>query len=138
MPGRGRPATNGHDREMVHTGVMTAERSTGESSMKTFAKSWAIAGVLAAVLVCFFAPSASAQNIGVISGNILDVAGKPWVDLSIQAVSDQGAKSDAKTDKDGNFTIHNLKAGIYQVTIQLPAPNPPWVVRVNVTSEQPG
>jgi len=106
--------------------------------MKTFAKSWVIAGVLAAALVCFFAPSASAQNIGVISGNILDVAGKPWVDLSIQAVSDQGAKSDAKTDKDGNFTIHNLKAGIYQVTIQLPAPNPPWVVRVNVTSEQPG
>lgn len=93
---------------------------------------WALAMMFAAALSGVLAPRAGAQD-GVIQGQILDVAGKPWVDLGIQAVSDQGAKADTKTDKDGNFVFHGLKGGVYSVFIQLPAPNKPYEVKVRVS-----
>src|ERR1700737_676157 len=94
--------------------------------------SWAMSMVVFIALLCAFAPKAAAQD-GVVSGQILDVTGKPWMDLAIQAVSDQGAKSDTKTDKDGNFTIRGLRNGVYTIAIQLPAPNKPYEVKVRVS-----
>lgn len=94
--------------------------------------SWATSMVLLAACVCALAPKAAAQE-GQINGQILDVTGKPWADLGIQAVSDQGAKSDTKTDKDGNFAIRGLRNGVYTVAIQLPAPNKPYEVKVRVS-----
>src|SRR5260370_33513005 len=91
--------------------------------------SWGMAIVLFGALLCAFAPKAAAQD-GVVNGQILDITGKPWVDLGIQAVSDQGAKSDTKTDKDGNFTIRGLRNGVHTVAIQLPARNKPYEVQV--------
>src|ERR1700730_12960183 len=107
----------------------------GEWGMKVRWKgnSWAMSMVLFVALLCAFAPRAAAQD-GVVSGQILDITGKPWVDLGIQAVSDQGAKSDTKTDKDGNYIIRNLRAGVYTVFIQLPAPNKPYEVQCRVAS----
>jgi len=95
-------------------------------------KSWVTSIVLLAAFACAFAPRAAAQD-GVVSGQILDVTGKPWGDIGIQAVSDQGAKADTKTDKDGNFTIRGLRNGVYKVFIQLPAPNKPYEVAVRVS-----
>ena len=46
--------------------------------------------------------------------------------MAIDAVSDQGAKLTTKTDKDGNYSFRNLRAGVYTVTIELPAPNKPY------------
>src|ERR1700733_9343518 len=81
------------------------------------------------------APRAAAQMEGSLSGNVLDVAGKPWADQTIDAVSDQGAKLTTKTDKDGNYAFHNLRAGVYSVTIELPAPNKPYeFAQVQVSS----
>jgi len=102
--------------------------------MRTFAKSWALAALIVAALVCVLAPRAAAQYDGTISGKILDVQAKPWVDLPIQSVSDQGVKSETKTDKDGGFIIRGLRSGIYDVNIILPAPNQPFVVKVRVQS----
>jgi len=93
---------------------------------------WALAMVFVAALSGVLAPRAAAQD-GVVQGQILDVAGKPWVDLAIEAVSDQGAKSDTKTDKDGNFLIRGLRNGVFTVLIQLPAPNKPYEVKVRVS-----
>jgi tetratricopeptide (TPR) repeat protein len=95
-------------------------------------KSLAVSMVLFLALMCAFAPKAAAQD-GAVSGQILDVAGKPWVELGIQAVSDQGAKADTKTDKDGNFTFHGLRNGIYTIAVQLPAPNKPYEVKIRVS-----
>jgi len=92
---------------------------------------WALAMIFAAAVCSMFAPRAAAQD-GVVQGQSLDVTGKPWVDLGIEAVSDQGAKADAKTDKDGNFLIRGLRNGVYTVLIQLPAPNKPYEVKVRV------
>ena len=92
---------------------------------------WATVIAALVVYLSAIAPRAAAQD-GVVSGQILDVTGKPWAELGIQAISDQGAKSDTKTDKDGNFTIHGLRGGVYTIAIQLPAPNKPYEVKIRV------
>lgn len=102
--------------------------------MKTQAKLSVLAAVMTIVLASVLAPHAAAQNDGTIAGKILDVEAKPWAALSIQAVSDQGAKSETKTGSDGTFAIRNLKSGVYQVNIILPAPSQPFVVQVRVQS----
>jgi tetratricopeptide (TPR) repeat protein len=91
--------------------------------MKTFLRSWALAAVVVAALVCALSPRASAQN-GSISGTILDVNAKAWQGLNVEAVSEQGAKQDATTDGDGKYSIRNLRPGIYTLTItKFPPPN---------------
>jgi tetratricopeptide (TPR) repeat protein len=86
--------------------------------------------LLAFVLGCALSVCASAQNDGVLNGQLLDVAGKPWADITIEAISDQGAKATAKSDKDGNFTFRNLRSGTYTLMVDLPAPNPPYKAAV--------
>jgi tetratricopeptide (TPR) repeat protein len=93
---------------------------------------WALSVVLMAVLFSAFAPRAAAQNDGSISGQIMDITGKPWPDIGIQSVSDQGAKADAKTDSNGKYSVRNLRAGVYTVYVQLPAPNKPFEVQCRV------
>jgi tetratricopeptide (TPR) repeat protein len=102
-------------------------------------KFWVFAATLAAALMFAGAPRAAAQT-GTIGGQILDVTGKPWAEIGIEAVSDQGAKVETKTDKDGNFVFRNVRTGIYIVTVVLPAPNPPYVaakVQVQSGAESP-
>ena len=97
--------------------------------MKVFNKTVVLAAVLTAALASALAPRAAAQT-GSISGQILDVNGKPWAGLTVQATSDQGAKQTVKTDSDGKYSIPNLRGGIYMVTVTaFPPPNekqPPY------------
>jgi tetratricopeptide (TPR) repeat protein len=90
--------------------------------MKHFIKSWALAAILMAALASVFAPRAAAQA-GSISGTIIDVAGKPWVEVVIRTVSDQGAKQETKTDAAGKFAFLNVRTGIYSVFVVFPPPN---------------
>ena len=104
--------------------------------MKRFLKSWTLVAILMAALASVLAPRAAAQN-GSISGTILDVSGKPWVDVTIRPVSEQGAKQETKTDSAGKFSVPNLHAGIYTVFIVFPPPNdktPPYEVKCRVQS----
>ena len=90
--------------------------------MKSFHKSWALAAILMAALASVLAPRAAAQG-GSISGTILDVTGKPWAEVGIRSVSDQGTKQETKTDSGGKFSLPNLRTGIYTVYIVFPPPN---------------
>ena len=91
--------------------------------MKRLGKSMWLAVLLAGALATVLSPRAAAQN-GSIAGTILDVNGKPWFGLNVEAVSDQGAKLDAKTDAEGKYAIRNLRPGVYTLTITtFPAPN---------------
>jgi tetratricopeptide (TPR) repeat protein len=102
--------------------------------------SWLHVALLVTAVICAMAPHAAAQLDAALSGNVLDVAGKPWADMTIDIVSDQGATLTVKTDKDGNYAFHNLRAGVYKVTIELPAPNKPYEfaqVKVSSGAETP-
>jgi len=106
--------------------------------MKHFTRSAAPAASLFAAFFFALAPHAAAQT-GSISGQVLDVNAKPWAGLTVQAVSEQGAKQEAKTGDDGKYTIPNLRSGIYAVTIvAFPPPNdkqPPFnLAKVRVGS----
>jgi tetratricopeptide (TPR) repeat protein len=98
--------------------------------MKRFA-SMCMSVCAMALLLGVLVPRAAAQS-GTIRGQILDITGKPWVDIGIQAVNDQGSKSETKTDKDGGYTFHNLKPGIYSVFVVLPSPNKPYELKTQV------
>src|SRR5712691_915079 len=104
--------------------------------MKRFHKSWALATILVAALSSVLAPRAAAQT-GSISGSIMDVNGKPWAEVVIRSVSDQGAKQETKTDSGGKFSLPNLRAGIYTVFVVFPPPNDkqaPYEVKTRVQS----
>ena len=94
--------------------------------MKKFAYSWAFAGLAFAVLSAGWAPRASAQDGG-IAGTVLDVTAKPWADIPVQIVSDQGVKSDTKTDAKGRYSFNNLRSAAYTISLTLPGQAQPYV-----------
>lgn len=106
--------------------------------MKIFNKPVVLTAILVAALALTTAPRAAAQT-GTVSGQIMDINGKPWAGLTVQATSEQGAKQTAKTDNDGKYSIPNLRTGIYTLTITtFPPPNdkqPPYdLAKVRVES----
>src|SRR6202012_1943606 len=108
---------------------LTASRSQSSQNRSIAQRSgnWVRAALLTIAAVFVMAPPrAAAQMDGSVSGTVLDVAGKPWVDMTVDATSDQGAKLTAKTDKDGHYSFHNMRAGVYSFTVELPAPNKPY------------
>jgi len=91
--------------------------------MKILNKPVVLTAILVAALALASAPRAAAQ-MGSISGQIMDINGKPWAGLTVQATSEQGGKQTAKTDNDGKYSIPNLRSGIYMVVITaFPPPN---------------
>jgi tetratricopeptide (TPR) repeat protein len=91
--------------------------------MKRATKFFPLAAVIIGALISVFAPTASAQ-MGSVSGVILDVNEKPWAGLTVQVVSDQGMKQEAKTDNEGRYNIRSLRPGVYDITITaFPPPN---------------
>src|SRR5215470_14430772 len=87
--------------------------------MKRLAFSCTLAVFAFLVTVAGLAPRAAAQDSG-IAGTILDLAGKPWENLGVTVVSDQGTKFETKTDAKGRYEFHNLRSGTYTLTVQLP------------------
>jgi len=91
--------------------------------MKRLGKSMWLAVLLTGVLVTILSPNAAAQT-GSIAGTVIGIDGKPMLNLTVEAVSEQGAKTDAKTDGEGRFVIRNLRPGVYTLTITaFPPPN---------------
>jgi tetratricopeptide (TPR) repeat protein len=109
-------------------------REKGEWSMKSFHKSCVLAAMVLAALASVLTPRAAAQLDGVIHGQIMDIVGKPWADIGVQIVNDQGAKQETKTDRDGNYAFRNLRSGVYAIYVMLPGQNQPFEDRVQVQS----
>ena len=102
--------------------------------MRKYASSWLLSFCTVALFVSVLIPRAAAQGDGVVRGQIMDVTGKPWADIGMQLVSDQGVKQETKTDTSGNYSFRGLKPGIYSVFVILPAPNKPFESKVQVQS----
>ena len=88
--------------------------------MKRLAFSCAFAILAFALTVAGLAPRAAAQDGG-IAGTILDLDGKPWENLGVAIVNDQGSKLETKTDAKGKYEFRNLRSGTYTLTVQLPS-----------------
>jgi tetratricopeptide (TPR) repeat protein len=101
--------------------------------MNIFRNSWKWTICALALLLAVAVPRAAAQNDNSIRGTILDVAGKPWAAMTVQIVTDQGAKQETKTDDKGNYTFRNLKSGGYTVSVILPPPNKSYDTKLQLS-----
>jgi tetratricopeptide (TPR) repeat protein len=73
-------------------------------------------GVL--VLVLLFATIAAAQNTGQIVGEVKDLNGKPYADVTVEIKNpDNGKVVTTKTDKQGRFTQVGLPGGLYNIRV---------------------
>jgi tetratricopeptide (TPR) repeat protein len=91
--------------------------------MKRLGKSMLLAALLAGTLATVLTPKAAAQN-GSIVGTIIGVDGKPMFGVKMECVSEQGAKSEATTNAQGEYSIRNLRPGVFTCTIaKFPPPN---------------
>jgi tetratricopeptide (TPR) repeat protein len=87
--------------------------SGGDDYMRRFVPA---GGVLALVLL--FATIVAAQNTGQIVGEIKDLNGKPYPDVTVEIKNpDNGKVVTAKTDKQGRFTQVGLPGGLYNITL---------------------
>lgn len=93
--------------------------------MKQWARTWAIAAAVAALMVLGAAPRAKAQDSS-INGTLSDLEGKPWPNQTVTLESEQGTKSETKTDASGKYTFSGLKTGSYKIFVMLPYQKDPY------------
>lgn len=92
--------------------------------MKPFRGTWTTAVLIATAALLFgWAIPAAAQFDAGFHGQVLDRDGKPWPELGLRFVGEQGQKMETKTDKNGKFFVRNLRSGVY--VIQFLIPNQP-------------
>jgi tetratricopeptide (TPR) repeat protein len=84
-----------------------------------------MAAGVAALMLLGAAPKAKAQDSSV-TGTLSDLDGKPWPNYTLTLESEQGAKSEVKTDATGKFTFSGLKTGTYKIFIVLPYQKEPY------------
>jgi tetratricopeptide (TPR) repeat protein len=70
----------------------------------------------ALVFVLLLAATVSAQE-GRVSGQVMDMNGKPWPGVNVTLKSDTGRTFTLKTDKDGKYSQIGIPGGIYVVTL---------------------
>src|SRR5258708_3791827 len=89
--------------------------------MKRPVAAWILTGICLSVaaMASWMAPAANAQvpNASV-TGVVYDQYGKPFPDISLTFVNDQGLKIEAKTDKNGHYAARAMRAGVYTVTLK--------------------
>src|SRR5215470_7236125 len=93
--------------------------------VKTLFRTGAMAAAMVALLVSV-APRAKAQDSS-ISGTLSDLEGKPWPNNSVTLESEQGAKTEAKSDASGKYTFSGLKSGTYKLYVVLPYQKDPYL-----------
>lgn len=54
-----------------------------------------------------------------VTGTVLDQTGKPFPDVTLTFVNDQGTKYEVKTDRDGRYNSRNMRPGVYTLTVKV-------------------
>ncbi len=111
---------------MQKIGCESGVHEKGELGMKRWVRTWAIVAVAAAAMLFAAAPRAKAQDGG-IAGTIYDLEGKPWPNYTVTIESEQGTKTDAKTDASGKYSFKPLKMGTYKIFLALPYQKDPYM-----------
>ncbi len=86
--------------------------------MRRLISSW-----LMLAFVLSFAATLSAQTARVVSGEVMDRTGKPWVGVTVTIKSETGQTFTLKTDKNGKYTQIGITPGIYTFTVSSPPDN---------------
>jgi tetratricopeptide (TPR) repeat protein len=73
-----------------------------------------VLGVLAFVLL--LTATVKAQE-GRVTGQVFDMNGKPWPDVTVTLKSDTGRTFTLKTDKDGKYSQIGMPGGTYEITL---------------------
>ena len=73
---------------------------------------------VALILALSLATIAAAQGTGRLSGELLDLNGKPYPDVTVEIKNpDTGQTYTTKTDKSGRFTQLGLLSGVYEISL---------------------
>lgn len=64
-------------------------------------------------------PAAAQVPNASVTGTVLDQNGKPFPDVTLTFVNDQGTKYEVKTDKDGRYNSRNMRPGVYTLTVKV-------------------
>lgn len=95
----------------------------------------AVTGALSIALV--FCIIASAQAIGRIDGEVLDLQGAPWAGVNVEIKNDgSGQIYHVKTDAKGKFTQIGLASGTHTVTIKSDTPKVDYSMQTHVSSDE--
>ena len=71
-------------------------------------------------LAAWLGPGAAAQNTGSLTGEVRDLEGKPFADVTIILKNkDMGQTYEVKTDKSGKFLQAGMRSGVYIVTLKV-------------------
>lgn len=71
-------------------------------------------------LAAWLGPGAAAQNTGTLTGEVRDLEGKPFADVTlILKNKDMGQTFEVKTDKSGKFLQAGMRSGVYIVTVKV-------------------
>ena len=121
---------------MQKIGCESGMHAKGELGMKRWARTWAMMAMVAAAMLFAAAPRAKAQDGG-IAGTIYDLEGKPWPNYTVTIESEQGTKTEVKTDASGRYSFNTLKMGTYKIFLALPYQKDPYMAgQVKVGSGQ--
>jgi tetratricopeptide (TPR) repeat protein len=93
----------------------------------------AVALAFAAAVSCLVTPAAADSN-GSAHGQVLNMEGKPWANLTVVFVSSQGQQTEVKTDKNGHFSVHGLAPGEYSVRFTIPGMAAPLESKATIKS----
>src|SRR5690242_4735901 len=76
-------------------------------------------GLLTLSLMCVVVPAYGQSDRGTLTGAVVDASGAAVPDAKVTATNlDTGATQEATTSKDGNYTLPELKAAPYSVTVE--------------------
>lgn len=94
----------------------------GERRMRRSKTTWiAIALILGLAGVIGGTPTIAVAQVpnASVTGTVLDQTGKPFPDVTLTFVNDQGTKYEVKTDKDGKYNSRNMRPGVYILTVKV-------------------
>jgi tetratricopeptide (TPR) repeat protein len=83
---------------------------------------WVVAALALTLgpLSAWLGPEAAAQSPGTLTGEVRDLEGKPFADVTlIIKNSEMGQAFETKTDKNGKYIQSGLRGGIYDVTVKV-------------------
>ncbi len=90
--------------------------------MNRLRTSWMVVALAMALgpLAAWFGPGAGAQTYGSLQGEVRDLEGKPFADVTLIIKNKEiGLTFETKTDKNGKYSQTGVRSGVYTITVKV-------------------